>query len=114
MSMKKITIVFRTGKLEDLKDFLFKNKIQGATMTEVKGFGKQMGNRDLLNDEIKGIKFVEKLKIEIVVKDNTVDKIRDKLVQALRTGRIGDGKIFISGIDEAIRIRTGESGEFAL
>jgi nitrogen regulatory protein P-II 1 len=112
--MRKIEAIIKPFKLDEVKEALNEVGIQGLTVTEAKGFGRQKGHTELYRGAEYVVDFIPKIKIEIVVKDDMVAKVIETISDAARTGRIGDGKIFVSAIEEAIRIRTGESGEDAL
>ena len=112
--MKKIEAIIKPFKLDEVKEALQGVGIQGITVTEAKGFGRQKGHTELYRGAEYVVDFLPKVKIEIVVADELVEKAIEAIQAAARTGRIGDGKIFISTIEQAIRIRTGESGTEAL
>ena len=112
--MKKIEAVIKPFKLDEVKDALNAIGVQGMTVTEVKGFGRQKGHVELYRGAEYDIAFLPKVKIEIVVADNIADKVVSTILEKAKTGKIGDGKIFITKIDEIIRIRTGEKGESAI
>ncbi len=112
--MKKIEAIIKPFKLDEVKEALQEVGIQGITVTEAKGFGRQKGHTELYRGAEYVVDFLPKVKIEIVVAEDLVNKAVDAIQNAARTGRIGDGKIFISTIEQAIRIRTGESGNDAL
>jgi nitrogen regulatory protein P-II 1 len=112
--MKKIEAVIKPFKLDEVKEALQEVGIQGITVTEAKGFGRQKGHTELYRGAEYVVDFLPKVKIEIVVAEDLVNKAVEAIQNAARTGRIGDGKIFISTIEQAIRIRTGESGNDAL
>lgn len=112
--MKKVEAVIKPFKLEEVKEALAAIGIQGLTVTEVKGFGRQKGHKELYRGAEYVVEFLPKVKLEIVVTDDTAEQVANAIVKAASTGRIGDGKIFISPIEEAIRIRTGESGDVAI
>jgi len=112
--MKRVEIITRPYKLDEIKEALTGIGIQGMTVTEVKGFGRQRGHKEVYRGAEYQVDFVSKVKIEIVIDDDMLDQALDVIQQAAKTGKIGDGKIFISTIDDAIRIRTGESGGSAL
>ena len=112
--MKKIEAVIKPFKLDDVKDALHDAGVSGMTVTEVKGFGRQKGHTELYRGAEYVIDFLPKVKVEVVVEDNLVDNVVEAISEAARTGRIGDGKIFVSPIDEAMRIRTGDKGPDAL
>ena len=108
--MKKVEAIIKPFKLDEVKQALSEVGIAGLTATEVKGFGRQKGHTELYRGAEYVVDFLPKVKIEIVLSDEMVDKAVDTIRRAAQTGRIGDGKIFVSKIEEAIRIRTGESG----
>ncbi len=112
--MKKIEAVIKPFKLDDVKDRLREIGIQGMTVSEVKGFGRTGGKKEVYRGSAYVVDFVPKVRIQIVVKDEIVKDVVEALVGVARTGQIGDGKIFITPVDEVIRIRTGERGEDAL
>ena len=112
--MKKLECIIRPFKLEDVKEALDSLGISGMTVTEVKGFGRQKGHTELYRGSEYTIEFLPKLKIEIVVTDEVVDEAVEAILQAANTGKIGDGKIFVIPVEEAIRIRTGERGDGAI
>jgi nitrogen regulatory protein P-II 1 len=108
--MKKVEAIIKPFKLDEVKDALSKLSIQGLTVTEVKGFGRQKGHTELYRGAEYVVDFLPKVKIELVVDDPTVPQVVEAIIAAARTGRIGDGKIFVLPIEEAVRIRTGERG----
>ena len=112
--MKKVEAIIKPFKLDDVREALSEIGITGMTATEVKGFGRQKGHTELYRGAEYVVDFLPKVKIEIVIGDDMLDKAVDAIRRAAQTGRIGDGKIFISNIEEAIRIRTGESGVDAI
>jgi nitrogen regulatory protein P-II 1 len=112
--MKKIEAIIKPFKLDEVKEALQEAGLQGITVTEVKGFGRQKGHTELYRGAEYVVDFLPKVKIEIIVPDNVVERTVDAIVNAARTGRIGDGKIFITPVEDAIRIRTGERGEDAI
>ncbi len=112
--MKRVEIITRPYKLDEIKEALTAMGIQGMTVSEVKGFGRQRGHKEVYRGAEYQVDFVSKVKIDIVIDDEVLDQTLDTIQQAAKTGKIGDGKIFISTIDDAIRIRTGESGASAL
>ncbi len=112
--MKKIEAIIKPFKLDDVKEALAKEGIQGMTISEVKGFGRQRGHMELYRGAEYIVEFLPKVKIEILVEDEKALAVADTILAAARTGRIGDGKIFIMSVDEAIRIRTGERGSDAI
>ena len=112
--MKKIEAIIKPFKLDEVKEALSKEGIQGMTISEVKGFGRQKGHTELYRGAEYVVDFLPKVKIEILVTDEQASAVADTILTAARTGRIGDGKIFISSVDDAIRIRTGERGNDAI
>jgi nitrogen regulatory protein PII len=112
--MKKIEAIVKPFKLEEVKDALSGVGIEGMTVTEVKGFGRQKGHTEIYRGSEYTVDFLPKLKLEIVVADATADAAVEAIVKAAKTGKIGDGKVFVSTIDDAIRIRTEEKGEHAV
>jgi len=112
--MKKVEAIIKPFKLDEVKESLSAIGTQGLTVTEVKGFGRQKGHTELYRGAEYVVDFLPKVKIEVILADDLVDKAVEAIQTAARTGRIGDGKIFISNIEQAIRIRTGESGPDAL
>ena len=112
--MKKIEAIIKPFKLDDVKNDLGQLGIQGMTVTEAKGFGRTGGKKEVYRGSAYVVDFVPKVKIEVVVADSQVVQVIDAIEKAARTGRIGDGKIFVLPIEEAIRIRTGERGEEAV
>ena len=112
--MKKLEAIIKPFKLDEVKEALQEIGLQGITVTEAKGFGRQKGHTELYRGAEYVVDFLPKVKIEIVLDDTDIDKATDAIQKAAQTGRIGDGKIFISSIEEAIRIRTGERGQDAI
>ena len=112
--MKLITAVIKPFKLDDVREALADIGVQGITVTEVKGFGRQKGHTELYRGAEYVVDFLPKIKLEIAVGQDMVDSIVEAITKAAATGKIGDGKIFISSLDEVISIRTGETGEEAL
>jgi len=112
--MKKIEAIIKPFKLEDVKEALTEIGLQGMTITEVKGFGRQKGHKELYRGAEYVVEFLPKIKLEVVVPDDKVKETVDAMVKAASSDKIGDGKIFVSSIDDAVRIRTGESGDEAL
>ncbi len=106
--MKKIECIIKPFKLEDVKDALSEIGIQGMTATEVKGFGRQKGHTELYRGSEYTVDFLPKVKLDIIIKDEDTDKVIEAIMQAARTGRIGDGKIFVTPVEKVVRIRTGE------
>lgn len=112
--MKKIEAIIRPFKLDEVKEALTEEGIKGLTITEIRGYGRQKGHTETYRGSEYHIEFVPKIKIEIVVDDKICDKVVQVILQAAKTGQIGDGKIFILPVEDVIRIRTGESGPDAL
>ncbi|MDF1613007.1 P-II family nitrogen regulator [Stygiobacter electus] len=112
--MKKIEAIIRPYKLDDVKEALLEEGIHGMTITEVRGYGRQKGHKETYRGSEYQIEFVPKLKIEIVIDNKLLEKAVDAILRTAKTGQVGDGKIFISDISDAIRIRTDESGKSAL
>ncbi len=112
--MKKVEAIVKPFKLDDVKEALGEVGIQGLTVTEVKGFGRQKGHSETYRGAEYIVDFLPKMKIEVVVPDALVPRVIEAVERAARTGRIGDGKIFVTNVEEAVRIRTGERGEEAL
>jgi len=112
--LKKIEAIIKPFKLDEVKDALSEIGIQGITVSEVKGFGRQKGHTELYRGAEYVVDFLPKVKMEVVVADNLVEKVISAIEESAKTGRIGDGKIFVSSIEEAVRIRTGERGEAAI
>ena len=112
--MKKIEAIIKPFKLEEVKDALTEVGIYGMTVTEVRGYGRQKGQKESYRGAEYTVEFVPKTKIEVVVADNLVDKVVETILRTAKTGSIGDGKIFVTTLGEVVRIRTGESGERAL
>ena len=112
--MKKIEAIIKPFKLDEVKEALHEVGLQGLTVTEAKGFGRQKGHTELYRGAEYVVDFLPKVKIELVIEDNLVERAVEAIQQAAHTGRIGDGKIFISTVEEAIRIRTGERGSDAI
>ncbi len=112
--MKKVEAIIKPFKLDEVKDALSEVGIQGMTVTEVKGFGRTGGKKEVYRGSAYVVDFVPKVKIEIVVSDNQTQQVIDAIEKSAKTGRIGDGKIFVTGVEEAVRIRTGERAEEAI
>ena len=112
--MKMVTAIVKPFKLDEVREALSAIGVQGVTVTEVKGFGRQKGHTELYRGAEYVVDFLPKVKIEIVLSDELVPKALEAIERAAKTGRIGDGKIFVSTVDEVVRIRTGERGEPAL
>ncbi len=112
--MKKIEAIIKPFKLEDVKDALGEVEVSGMTVSEVKGYGRQQGHSELYRGAEYVVDFLPKIKIEIIVKEDDIDKAVDAIIRSARTGKIGDGKIFVSPIERVIRIRTNEENEEAI
>ena len=112
--MKKIEAVIKPFKLEEVKDALAEVGIEGMTVVEVKGFGRQKGHTEIYRGSEYTVDFLPKIKIEVVVGDDAVDSATKAIIGAAKTGKIGDGKVFVSSVEQAIRIRTDETGDEAL
>lgn len=112
--MKKVEAVIRIFKLEDVKNALSAKRIQGMTVTDVKGFGRQKGHTEMYRGTEYKVEFVPKVKIELAVPDESLQVVLDTIMRTAQTGQIGDGKIFVSDLQNVIRIRTGETGAQAL
>ncbi|GAB5548816.1 MAG: P-II family nitrogen regulator [Sandaracinaceae bacterium] len=112
--MKKVEAIIKPFKLDEVKDALGEIGVQGMTVTEVKGFGRTGGKREVYRGSAYVVDFVPKVKVEVVVPDDLVARLIEAVEGAAKTGRIGDGKIFVSPVEEAVRIRTGERGDEAI
>ena len=112
--MKKIEAIIKPFKLDEVKEALQEVGLQGITVTEAKGFGRQKGHTELYRGAEYVVDFLPKVKIEVVVEESMLERVIEAIQQSAHTGRIGDGKIFVSTVDEAIRIRTGEKGADAV
>ena len=112
--MKMITAIIKPFKLDEVREALSEINVQGITVTEVKGFGRQKGHTELYRGAEYVVDFLPKTKIEAAVDDAVVDQVIDTILNAARTGKIGDGKIFVSDLEQVVRIRTGETGKDAL
>lgn len=112
--MKKIEAIFKPFKLDEVREALSEIGVSGLTVTEVKGFGRQKGHTELYRGAEYVVDFLPKVKVEVVVPNKLLDQAIDAIVKAARTGKIGDGKIFVSSVDQVLRIRTGETDEAAI
>lgn len=112
--MKKVEAIIKPFKLEDVKEALSEVGVEGMTVVEVKGFGRQKGHTEIYRGSEYTVDFLPKVKIEVVAEDNRADAVVDAIVKAANTGKIGDGKVFVSEVLEAVRIRTGERGSDAI
>ncbi len=112
--MKMVTAIIKPFKLDDVREALSEIGVQGITVTEVKGFGRQKGHTELYRGAEYVVDFLPKVKVEAAVSDSLVDRVIEAISKAANTGKIGDGKIFVYNLEQAVRIRTGESGDEAL
>lgn len=112
--MKLVTAIIKPFKLDDVREALFKLGIRGVTVTEVKGFGRQKGHTELYRGAEYVVDFLPKLKLEIAVSEDLVDALLETIITAAKSGKIGDGKLFVTPLEEAVRIRTGETGNAAV
>jgi nitrogen regulatory protein PII len=112
--MKKIDAIIKPFKLEDVKEALAEIGVEGMTVTEVKGFGRQKGHTEIYRGSEYTVDFLPKIKIEVVLPDNLVNAAVEAIVKGAKTGKIGDGKVFVSPVENAVRIRTAETGEAAV
>ncbi len=112
--MKMVTAIIKPFKLDDVRESLSEIGISGITVTEVKGFGRQKGHTELYRGAEYVVDFLPKIKMDVAVDDSIVDQVIDAISNAAKTGKIGDGKIFVSGLEQVVRIRTGETGPEAL
>jgi nitrogen regulatory protein P-II 2 len=112
--MKLVTAIIKPFKLDDVREALSEIGVQGVTVTEVKGFGRQKGHTELYRGAEYVVDFLPKVKLEVAVDSGMVDKVIEAVIKSAQTGKIGDGKIFVSNLEQAIRIRTGETGVDAL
>ena len=112
--MKLITVIIKPFKLDDIRDALSELNVAGMTVTEVKGFGRQKGHTEMYRGAEYVVDFLPKIKVEIAVPDDIVERALDTIIEVARTGKIGDGKVFVSELEQVVRIRTGETGEQAI
>jgi nitrogen regulatory protein PII len=112
--MKKVEAIIKPFKLDDVKEALNEIGLQGMTISEVKGYGRQKGHKEIYRGAEYVVDFIPKIKLEIVIEDGRVQAVVEKIQQAANTGKIGDGKIFVLPVEEAIRVRTGEKGKDAI
>lgn len=112
--MKLVTAIIKPFKLDDVREALSEIGVQGVTVTEVKGFGRQKGHTELYRGAEYIVDFLPKVKLEVAIKANLLEQVLEAITNAARTGKIGDGKIFVSSLEQVVRIRTGESGAEAL
>ncbi len=112
--MKKVEAIIKPFKLDEVREALSEIGVTGLTVTEVKGFGRQKGHTELYRGAEYVVDFLPKVKVEVIIADNLVERAIEAIVKAARTGKIGDGKIFVTSVEQVVRIRTGESGEAAV
>ena len=112
--MKLITAIIKPFKLDEVREALSAIGVQGITVTEVKGFGRQKGHTELYRGAEYVVDFLPKVKVEVILQESQVERAIESIVKAARTGKIGDGKIFVTAVEQVVRIRTGESGEAAV
>ena len=112
--MKKIEAIIKPFKLDEVRESLSEIGVNGMTVTDVKGFGRQKGHTELYRGAEYVVDFLPKVKIEVVVSDNLVEQVLDTILKSAKTGKIGDGKIFVTEVEQVVRIRTGETGEDAI
>jgi len=112
--MKLVTAIIKPFKLDEVREALSAIGVQGITVTEVKGFGRQKGHTELYRGAEYVVDFLPKVKVEVILQDGLVERAIEAIVKAARTGKIGDGKIFVTEVEQVVRIRTGESGEAAI
>jgi nitrogen regulatory protein P-II 1 len=112
--LKKIEAIIKPFKLDEVREALSEIGVTGLTVTEVKGFGRQKGHNELYRGAEYVVDFLPKTKVEVIVGDSLVERVLDVLVKSARTGKIGDGKIFVTSVEQVVRIRTGETGESAI
>jgi nitrogen regulatory protein P-II 1 len=113
-AMKKIEAIIRPFRIDDVREALAELGVKGMTLTEVKGYGRQKGHTEVYRGSEYQIDFLPKIKLEVVVSDTMAEKVVETILKTAKTGQVGDGKIFIYTVDDAVRVRTGESGEAAL
>ncbi|TMG82849.1 MAG: P-II family nitrogen regulator [Betaproteobacteria bacterium] len=112
--MKKVEAIIKPFKLDEVREALSDIGVSGLTVTEVKGFGRQKGHTELYRGAEYVVDFLPKVKVEVIIADNLVERAIEAIIKAARTGKIGDGKIFVTSVEQVVRIRTGESGEAAV
>ncbi|HRL34385.1 MAG TPA: P-II family nitrogen regulator [Neisseria sp.] len=112
--MKKVTAMIKPFKLDDVREALSDIGIQGMTVTEVKGFGRQKGHTEVYRGAEYAVDFLPKIQIDIVLSDDQIERVIEVIIETARTGKVGDGKIFVTPVDQVIRIRTGETGDVAV
>ena len=112
--MKLVTAIVQPSKLGDLKEALGRLGVLGMTVSQAQGYGRQKGHREVYRGAEYAVDFIDKLRLEVLVEDATVDKVVDGIVTAARTGRVGDGKVWVTAVDSVVRVRTGETGDAAI
>jgi nitrogen regulatory protein P-II 1 len=112
--MKKVEAIIKPFKLDEVREALAEAGVTGLTVTEVKGFGRQRGHTELYRGAEYVVDFLPKTKVEMIVSENQVERVLEAIIKAARTGKIGDGKIFVSSVEQVVRIRTGETGDAAI
>ena len=112
--MKKIEAIIRPFRIDDVREALGEIGVKGMTLTEVKGYGRQKGHTELYRGSEYQIDFLPKIKLEVIVADKQADKVVDTIIRAAKTGQVGDGKVFVTNLENVIRIRTGEAGDHAI
>jgi len=112
--MKKVEAIIKPFKLDEVREALSEMGVTGLTVSEVKGFGRQKGHTELYRGAEYGVDFLPKIKVELIIADDQVERTIEAIIKAARTGKIGDGKIFVTAVEQVVRIRTGESGEAAV
>jgi nitrogen regulatory protein P-II 1 len=112
--MKKVEAIIKPFKLDEVREALSEIGVSGLTVTEVKGFGRQKGHTELYRGAEYVVDFLPKVKVEVIIADNLVERAIEAIIKAARSGKIGDGKIFVTSVEQVVRIRTGESGEAAV
>ena len=112
--MKKVTAMIKPFKLDDVREALSDIGIQGMTVTEVKGFGRQKGHTEVYRGAEYAVDFLPKIQVDIVLSDDQIERVIEVIIETARTGKVGDGKIFVTPVDQVIRIRTGETGDVAV
>ncbi|CAM05234.1 nitrogen regulatory protein P-II family [Saccharopolyspora erythraea NRRL 2338] len=112
--MKLVTAIVQPSKLDELKEALGRLGVLGMTVSEAQGYGRQKGHKEVYRGAEYSVDFIEKLRVEVLVEDSTVDKVVDGIVSATRTGKVGDGKVWVTAVESVVRVRTGETGVEAL
>ncbi|GAA4829034.1 P-II family nitrogen regulator [Saccharopolyspora rosea] len=112
--MKLVTAIVQPSKFDDLKEALARLGVLGMTVSQAQGYGRQKGHREVYRGAEYAVDFIDKLRLEVLVEDSTADKVVDGIVTAARTGRVGDGKVWVTAVDTVVRVRTGETGDAAI